>query len=138
MIPRDASFCERRTTQRRAVWVARHRLRIGSALLACPEQLVRMASRHLPFAILVSLLVVISPCRSDAGSERTTFFLSNEFFGPMGYRNPAAAWNFQNGMTNMLALASVHKSLWIRYLWKELGFTRLSTHTLWPGEVSAS
>ena len=107
MIPRDASFCERRTTQRRAVWVARHGLRIGSALLACPEQLARtsaMASRHLPFAILLSLLVVISPCRSHAGSERTTFFLSNEFFGPMGYSYPEVAWNFQNGMTNMLAL----------------------------------
>jgi hypothetical protein len=27
-------------------------------------------------------------------------------------------------------LASVHKSLRIRYLWKELGFTRASTHTV--------
>ena len=30
-----------------------------------------------------------------------------------------------------LSLASVHKSLRIRYLWKELGFTRASTHTVW-------
>ena len=29
------------------------------------------------------------------------------------------------------ALASVHKSLRIRYLWKELGFTRASKHTVW-------
>jgi hypothetical protein len=35
-------------------------------------------------------------------------------------------------------LASVHKSLRIRYLWKELGFTRASTHSVWSSEVSAS
>ena len=35
-------------------------------------------------------------------------------------------------------LASVHKPLRVRDLWKELGFTRSSTHTVWPSEVSAS
>jgi hypothetical protein len=83
-------------------------MRIGSALPPCLRQFARnlidMDLSHLPFAILLFLLIVISPCRSHAGSERTTFFLSNEFFGPMGYRYPEVAWNFQNGMTNMLAL----------------------------------
>ena len=37
-----------------------------------------------------------------------------------------------------LSLASVHKPLRVRDLWKELGFTRSSTHTVWPSEVSAS
>jgi hypothetical protein len=35
-------------------------------------------------------------------------------------------------------LAGVRKPLRVRDLWKELGFTRSSTHTVWPSEVSAS
>src|SRR5580700_5313756 len=89
-------------------WLAPHGMRIGSALPPCLRQFARnlidMDLSHLPFARLLFLLIVISPCRSHAGSERTTFFLSNEFFGPMGYNYPEVAWNFQNGMTNMLAL----------------------------------
>jgi hypothetical protein len=65
-----------------------------------------MDLRHLPFAILVFLLVVVSTSPSHAGSERTSFFLSHEFYGPMGYSYPEAAWNVQNGMTNMLAFWS--------------------------------
>jgi len=108
MIALEACFRERRTTQRLAAWLAPHGMRIGSVLPPCLRQFARnlidMDLSHLPFAILLFLLIVISPCRSHAGSERTTFFLSNEFFGPMGYSYPEVAWNFQNGMTNMLAL----------------------------------
>jgi len=63
-----------------------------------------MASRHLPFATLLSLLIVISPCRSHAGSERTTFFLSNEFFGASAYTDPAISSNVSNRMANMVSL----------------------------------
>ncbi len=62
-----------------------------------------MKLRHLPFAILLFLLVVVSTCPSHAASERTTFFLSNNFYGPRAYTNPDAAQNWTNGMANMLA-----------------------------------
>lgn len=108
MIALEANFRERRTTQRLAAWLVPHGIRIGSALPPCLRQFARnlidMGLSHLPFAILLFLLIVISPCRSHAGSERTTFFLSNEFFGPQGYSYPEVTLNIQNGMTNMLDL----------------------------------
>ena len=54
-------------------------------------------------AALFFLLVAAAPSLSHAASERTTFFLANEFYGPLGYTFPEGGWNVQNGMTNMLA-----------------------------------
>src|SRR5262249_18516042 len=62
----------------------------------------RLESRRLPFAVLL-VFVVLSASASHAGSERTGFFLSHEFYGPMAYNYPEAGWNVQNRMTNMLA-----------------------------------
>ena len=61
-----------------------------SALLAVPA--------------LFSIVVLVSP--SQAGSERTSFFLSHEFYGPAAYTSPEAAWNVKSRMTNMLAFWS--------------------------------
>src|SRR4030095_9061497 len=61
-------------------------------------------ARQLAFGIFLLLLVSVSTSPSHAGSEREGFFLSHEFYGPRGYSNPEAAWNVQQGMTNMLAL----------------------------------
>ena len=80
MIGRNARSCERRSAQRRAEF------------------------RSLPFGIFIFFLIVGSACPSHAESERTTFFLSNEFYGPRGYSYPEVGWNFDNGMANMLAL----------------------------------
>jgi len=62
-----------------------------------------MEYRRLAFAIALPLFLVVSAASSQAGSERTGFFLSHEFYGPMGYTSPEAALNVQTRMTNMLA-----------------------------------
>src|SRR5262245_59953389 len=60
--------------------------------------------RAVRFAMLLVLLVAVaSTSPSHAGSERTDFFLSNEFYGPKGYTYPEAGWNVQQSMANMLA-----------------------------------
>jgi hypothetical protein len=38
-----------------------------------------------------------------AQSERSAFYLSTEFYGPLGYANPDVALNLQHGMANMVA-----------------------------------
>jgi hypothetical protein len=62
-----------------------------------------LESRRLPLAVVLLVFVVVSASPSHAGSERTGFFLSHEFYGPMGYTSPEVAWNIQSRMTNMLA-----------------------------------
>lgn len=66
-----------------------------------------MEFRPLPFAVVLLVVVlafvVVSTSPLDAGSERTSFFLSHEFYGPMGYTSPSVTLNLQNRMTNMLA-----------------------------------
>ncbi len=59
--------------------------------------------------ILTLRLMVVALCVSlhvpgaRAESERSAFHLSTEFYGPLGYANPDAALNLQNGMANMVA-----------------------------------
>ena len=59
--------------------------------------------------ILALRLMVVALCMSlhvpgaRAASERSAFHLSTEFYGPLGYANPDAALNLQNGMANMVA-----------------------------------
>lgn len=60
--------------------------------------------------VIVALrLMVVALCFSlhspgvRAESERTAFYLSTEFHGPLGYTNPDAGLNLQNGMANMVA-----------------------------------
>ena len=62
-----------------------------------------LGSRRLLFAVVLLVFVVLSAAPARAGSERTGFFLSHEFYGPMGYSSPSVALNVQNRMTNMLA-----------------------------------
>src|SRR4030095_3304053 len=62
-----------------------------------PRRAVRFAM------LLVLLIAVVFTSPSHAGSERTDFFLSNEFYGPKGYTYPEAGWNVQQSMANMLA-----------------------------------
>ena len=45
--------------------------------------------------------------------------------------NSSGKFSGLGAVFHAVALASVHKSLRIRYLWKELGFTRASRHTVW-------
>src|SRR5262249_4969068 len=62
-----------------------------------------MELRRPAFAILLVLFVAVFASSAYAQSERTGFFLSHEFYGPMGYTYPEAAWNVQSGMANMVA-----------------------------------
>lgn len=53
--------------------------------------------------IVVALCLSLHPSGARAESERSGFHLSTEFHGPLGYTDPAAALNLQNGMANMVA-----------------------------------
>lgn len=52
--------------------------------------------------VLAACLVLPSP-GARAESERSAFFLSAEFYGPLGYTNPDAGVTLQNRMANMVA-----------------------------------
>jgi hypothetical protein len=54
--------------------------------------------------MVVALCVSLHPPGVHAQAERSAFYLSTEFYGPLGYTNPDAALNLQNGMANMVAL----------------------------------
>ena len=53
---------------------------------------------------LVALCLSLHSPGVGAESERSTFQLSTEFHGPLGYTNPDVARNLRNGMANMVAL----------------------------------
>ncbi|HEV3348470.1 MAG TPA: hypothetical protein VHC93_15355, partial [Methylomirabilota bacterium] len=59
-----------------------------------------VALRLVAGALCLSLLAP----GARAASERAAFFLSTEFYGPLGYANPDAALTLRNGMANMVAL----------------------------------
>jgi len=59
-----------------------------------------VALRLVAGALCLSLLAP----GARAESERAAFFLSTEFYGPLGYANPDAALTLRNGMANMVAL----------------------------------
>jgi hypothetical protein len=52
---------------------------------------------------LVALCLSLHSPGVGAESERSTFQLSTEFHGPLGYTNPDVARNLRNGMANMVA-----------------------------------
>ena len=54
-------------------------------------------------SMVVALCLLLVPPGAHAESERSAFHLSTEFHGPLGYTNPDAARNLQNGMANMVA-----------------------------------
>ena len=61
-----------------------------------------------PLGIALRLLVVASCLAlhspgARADSERSAFFLSAEFYGPLGYTNPDAGVTLRNRMANMVA-----------------------------------
>ena len=64
------------------------------------------ASRPVKFAlrlmVVASCLLLHSP-GVRAESERSAFYLSTEFHGPLGYTNPDATRTLQSGMANMVA-----------------------------------
>src|SRR5262245_34338015 len=68
-----------------------------------PARVRRFERTLWPLAISLLLFVGASASSSHAQSERRGFFLSHEFYGPMGYTFPEAALNAQSRMTNMLA-----------------------------------
>ena len=53
--------------------------------------------------MVVALWVSLHAAGVGAQSERSTFYLSSEFYGSRAYTNPDAARNLQNGMANMVA-----------------------------------
>src|SRR3981189_2893826 len=53
--------------------------------------------------MVVALCLVLHSPAVRAESERSAFYLSTEFHGPLGYTYPEAALNLRNGMANMLA-----------------------------------
>ncbi|HWN13376.1 MAG TPA: hypothetical protein VNU02_05930, partial [Candidatus Dormibacteraeota bacterium] len=52
---------------------------------------------------LVALCLSLHSPGVRAESERSSFQLSTEFHGPLGYTNPDVARNLRNGMANMVA-----------------------------------
>ena len=54
--------------------------------------------------ILVAWCLSLHAPGAHAQSDRSTFHLSTEFHGPLGYTNPDAARTLQRGMANMVAL----------------------------------
>ena len=71
-----------------------------------PKDSSGSASRPVNLALrlmVVALCVSLHSPGVRAESERSAFYLSTEFYGPLGYTNPAAALNLQNGMANMVA-----------------------------------
>jgi hypothetical protein len=61
--------------------------------------------------MVVALWVSLHSAGVGAQSERSTFYLSTEFYGSFAYTNPDAARNLQNGMANMVAPGE-HPALW--------------------------
>ncbi|MEX2220519.1 MAG: hypothetical protein WEG40_01865 [Candidatus Rokuibacteriota bacterium] len=53
--------------------------------------------------LVVALCLALPSPGVRAESERSAFYLSTEFHGPLAYTNPAAALNLRNGMANMVA-----------------------------------
>jgi hypothetical protein len=69
-----------------------------------PKDSSRRTSRPVALRLMVvALCLSLLPPGAGAESERSVFHLSTEFHGPLGYTNPDAARNVQNGMANMVA-----------------------------------
>jgi hypothetical protein len=101
-LPGAAHFSHRGAAQQNLQ--ARSESMLIRPMLAFARNHTEIELRPLSFAILLLLLLVIFACPSHAQSERAGFFLSNEFYGPMGYTYGEVGWNIQNGMMNMVAL----------------------------------
>jgi hypothetical protein len=72
-----------------------------------PKDSSGSASRPVNLALrlmVVALCVSLHSPGVRAESERSAFYLSTEFHGPLGYTYPEAALNLRNGIANMLAL----------------------------------
>src|SRR5258707_9263852 len=96
--------------------------------------------------MVVAVCVSLHVPGARAESERSAFHLSTEFYGPLGYANPDAALNLQNGMANMVAFwppadAGMQRFVMghvVRLNFHLQGATRVDNHSPPPSRASAS